>query len=38
VFQYAGPAKYPMDGYPHIAAWLGRLEAVPAWKSTAPAF
>jgi glutathione S-transferase len=36
VFQYAGPAGYPMASYANIAAWLGRLDAIPAWKATAP--
>lgn len=36
MFSFAGPAKMPMETYPHVQAWLARLEADPAWKATAP--
>lgn len=35
-FTYAGPAGAPLDSYPHIKAWLGRLDELPAWKASAP--
>jgi len=35
-FSYAEPSGLPMDKYPHIKAWLGRLNELPAWKNTAP--
>ena len=36
-FALAGPAKMPLGDYPRIRAWLGRVEALDAWKKTAPA-
>ena len=30
---YRVPCKMPLDGYDNIAAWLGRIEALPAWKA-----
>ena len=33
---YAEPSGLPIDKYTHIKAWLGRLNELPAWKSTAP--
>ena len=30
------PCHYPLDGYTHIAAWLARVEALPAWKAADP--
>ena len=36
VLMYAGPGKYPLDGYPHIAAWFGKIQQLPAWIATAP--
>ena len=30
---YRERCKMPVDGYANIAAWLGRLEALPAWQS-----
>lgn len=33
---HAAAAEMPVGDYPHIQAWWDRLEAVPAWKSTAP--
>jgi glutathione S-transferase len=35
-FTYAAPAQMPLDRYPHIQKWLGRLDAVEAWKKHAP--
>lgn len=35
-FSYAEPSGLPMDKYPHIKSWLGRLNELPAWKNTAP--
>ncbi|NOT86245.1 MAG: glutathione S-transferase family protein [Methylococcaceae bacterium] len=31
----AGPAQYPMDGYPEIQRWYRNIEQLPAWKSSA---
>lgn len=33
---YAGPGQFPLEGYPHIQAWYGRMEALPAWQKTSP--
>lgn len=33
---YAEQAKFPMEIYPHINAWYQRIEALPAWASSAP--
>lgn len=33
---YAQPAGLPLADYPKISAWLGRLDALPAWRDTAP--
>jgi glutathione S-transferase len=33
---YAVPAKLPLERYPNIRAWYGRIEALPAWRETAP--
>jgi glutathione S-transferase len=30
------PAKLPLDGYPNILAWFGRVQALPAWQATSP--
>lgn len=35
-FSYAQPAAMPLDNYPHVRAWLGRMDEVDAWASTAP--
>jgi glutathione S-transferase len=35
-FGYAGPAGLPLEGYPHIRAWLDRLDGIAAWKNSAP--
>lgn len=35
-FSYARASGLPTSEYPHIEAWLGRLDEVPAWKNTAP--
>lgn len=36
VLMYAESARYPMDDYPHIAAWFGKIQQLPAWIATAP--
>jgi glutathione S-transferase len=33
----AVPARLPLDGRPHLAAWLDRVQALDAWKKTTPA-
>ncbi|MCC6664381.1 MAG: glutathione S-transferase family protein [Polyangiaceae bacterium] len=33
---YAGPSGAPLDPYPHLKAWLGRIRELPAWQSTEP--
>ena len=35
---YAKEAELPLAGYPHLAAWSGRIFALPAWRDTAPNF
>jgi glutathione S-transferase len=35
-FSYAEMSGLPWEPYTHIRAWWGRLNEVPAWKSTAP--
>ena len=35
-FSFAEPSGLPMDRYPHIQAWLSRLNEIAAWKNTAP--
>lgn len=35
-FALAGPARLPLDGFPHIRAWLGRVQALDAWQRTTP--
>ena len=35
-FTYAQPAQVPLADYPHISAWLGRLDENAAWKQTSP--
>jgi len=37
-FSYAEASGLPMNDYPHITAWLARLNELPAWKNTAPKF
>lgn len=32
----AEPARIPLESYPHIREWLGRMAALPAWRDTAP--
>ena len=34
VAAHAAPAKLPLEGYPHITAWMKRVEALPAWQET----
>jgi glutathione S-transferase len=41
-FVVAGAATYvergriPFDDHPHVKAWWGRLNAIPAWRGTMP--
>ena len=35
-FALAGPARLPIAGYPHLRAWLGRVQELDAWQRTAP--
>jgi glutathione S-transferase len=35
-FALAGPAKLPLDPYPNLQAWLGRVQALDAWQRTTP--
>jgi len=43
-FSVAGPLFYaeragiPLPDYPKVAAWFGRIAALPCWKETAPQF
>ena len=32
---YMDKARLPLDGYPHLLAWFGRVQALPAWQRTA---
>lgn len=36
VLMYAESAKYPMDGYGHIAAWFARIRQLSAWVASEP--
>lgn len=29
---YKERARLPLDGYPHLLAWFGRIQALPAWQ------
>jgi glutathione S-transferase len=33
---YAPAAKMPLDGYPHVAAWLERVHGRASWQATEP--
>ena len=33
---FAVPAKLPLEKYRNIQAWYARIEALPAWRDTAP--
>ncbi len=35
-FALAGPARLPVRDYTNLAAWLERVQALDAWKRTAP--
>lgn len=37
-FTLAEPSKLPFQSFPNIAGWLGRMNAIDAWKSTEPSF
>ncbi len=36
VLMYADAGQYPLEGYPHIVAWFGKIQQLPAWIATAP--
>jgi glutathione S-transferase len=31
---YLERARLPLEGYPHLLAWFGRVQALPAWRNT----
>jgi glutathione S-transferase len=31
---YKDKARLPLDDYPHLLAWFGRVQALPAWRNT----
>lgn len=33
---FAIPAALPLDEHPHVRRWLGSIEALDAWRATAP--
>jgi glutathione S-transferase len=33
---YALPSGAPIDPYPHLKAWFGRIRELPAWQATEP--
>jgi glutathione S-transferase len=35
-FALAVPARLPIEGLPHVRAWLGRVAELPAWQKTQP--
>ena len=35
-FALAAPAGIPLAPYPHLSAWLGRVQALDAWRETQP--
>jgi glutathione S-transferase len=35
-FALAAPARLPIEPYVHLRAWLGRVQALDAWRETAP--
>jgi glutathione S-transferase len=37
-FSFAEPSGLPWNDYTQIKAWWARMNAVPAWKNTAPKF
>ena len=37
LLMYADAANYPIQPYPHIAAWFTKIQALPAWQRTEPA-
>jgi len=36
MLMYAESGKYPLEGYPHIVAWFGKIRQLPAWAATEP--
>jgi glutathione S-transferase len=35
---YKEQARLPLDDYPHVLAWLARVQGLPAWQRTVPAW
>jgi glutathione S-transferase len=35
---YKEQARLPLDDYPHVLAWFARVQDLPAWQSTTPAW
>lgn len=35
---YAGPGRYPLENYPEIRAWYGRIAVLDSWKKALPQF
>jgi len=33
---YAGPAHMPLADLPRVQSWMNRIEALPAWRASAP--
>lgn len=33
---YAKEAQLPLEPYPHVRSWFGRISALPCWRDTAP--
>lgn len=33
---YRAPCQYPLAGFPNIARWIGRIEALDAWQAANP--
>ncbi|MCA9518997.1 MAG: glutathione S-transferase family protein [Myxococcales bacterium] len=33
---YAVPARLPLEDAPHVRAWLGALDELPAWRASSP--
>lgn len=31
---YLERARLPLEGFPHLLAWFGRVQALPAWRNT----
>jgi glutathione S-transferase len=35
---YKEQARLPLDDYPHLLAWFARMQELPAWRHTTPAW